>query len=137
MTKILGIDYGTVRTGLALTDSARIIASPLQAVQTNEIFVFLEKLFQKESIEVVVIGEAKYLNGEASQTTVLQTKFVTQFAKKFPDKQVVRIDEAFTSIEAERSLHLMGMKKTDRQKKGNVDKVSAALILQSYLDQRG
>ncbi len=136
MSKILGIDFGTVRTGFALTDSARIIASPFQTVDTDDVFEFLKKLFEKEQIEIVVVGEAKRLNGQPSSITFAQQKFVVKLSKIFPDKKIVRVDEAFTSMEAARTLYMMGMKKKDRQNKGSLDKVSAALILQSYLDRR-
>ncbi len=135
MSKIIGIDYGLVRTGIAITDSARIVASPLQTVPTKELSAFLEKLFLKEKIEVVVIGEARYLNGEQSEITVAQQKFADGLKKKYPLLLIERIDEAFTSQEAARSLITMGMKKSDRQNKGNLDMVSAALILRYYMDK--
>ncbi len=135
MSKIIGIDYGLVRTGIAITDSARIVASPLQTVPTKELSAFLEKLFLKEKIEVVVIGEARYLNGEQSEITVAQQKFADGLKKKYPLLLIERINEAFTSQEAARSLITMGMKKSDRQNKGNLDMVSAALILRYYLDK--
>ncbi len=135
MSKIIGIDYGLVRTGIAITDSARIVASPLQTVPTKELSAFLEKLFLKEKIEVVVIGEARYLNGEQSEITVAQQKFADGLKKKYPLLLIERINEAFTSQEAARSLITMGMKKSDRQNKSNLDMVSAALILRYYLDK--
>jgi putative Holliday junction resolvase len=136
MSKILGIDYGLVRTGIAITDSSRIIASPLQTVPTKELNVFLEKLFLKEKIEVVVIGEARYLNGESSDITIAQQKFADGLKKKYPLLIIERIDEAFTSQEAARSLIAMGMKKSERQNKGNLDMISAALILRYYIDKK-
>jgi putative holliday junction resolvase len=136
MSKILGIDYGLVRTGIAITDSSRIIASPLQTVPTKELNVFLEKLFLKEKIEVVVIGEARYLNGESSDITIAQQKFADGLKKKYPLLIIERIDEAFTSQEAARSLIAMGMKKSERQNKGNLDMISAALFLRYYMDKK-
>ncbi len=135
MAKALGIDYGLKRTGIAITDDLKIISSPLTTVATNELFDYLGKLFSKERIEVVVIGEAKYLDGNSSEITLLQEKFVKTFNQKFPEMRVERINEMFTSKMAAQSLIISGMKKSDRQKKENIDMVSAAIILQSYLDR--
>lgn len=136
MAKALGIDYGLKRTGIAITDDLKIISSPLTTVATNELFDYLGKLFSKEKIEVVVIGEAKYLDGNSSEITLLQEKFVKTFNQKFPEMRVERINEMFTSKMAAQSLIISGMKKSDRQKKENIDMVSAAIILQSYLDMK-
>jgi putative Holliday junction resolvase len=135
MSKVLGIDYGTVRTGIAITDSARIIAAPLTTVATKHIWEELQKLISKEKISEVVIGEARRLNGEASEITALQETFVHQFNKKFPDVVVHRINEMFTSKMASQSMVVSGMKKSDRRDKGNIDMISAAIVLQSFLDQ--
>jgi putative Holliday junction resolvase len=135
MAKALGIDYGLKRTGIAITDDLKMIASPLTTIPTNVLFEYLEKLFLKEKIDVVVIGEAKYLNGNASDITRLQEEFVKKFKNKFPEMKVERINEMFTSKMAAQSLVMSGMKKSDRQKKENIDMVSAAIILQSYLDK--
>ncbi|MFN0032962.1 MAG: Holliday junction resolvase RuvX [Flavobacteriales bacterium] len=135
LTKIVGIDYGTVRTGIAMTDSARIIAWPVQTVATKEVFGFLEKLFEKEKTEIVVVGEARYRDGSASEITGLQQKFVEQLQKKFPAIVIERVNEARTSIMAAELQLMLGMKKRDRAKKGNLDMMSAAFILQSYLDK--
>jgi len=136
MAKALGIDYGLKRTGIAITDDLKIISSPLTTVATNELFDYLGKLFSKEKIEVVVIGEAKYLDGNSSEITLLQEKFVKTFNQKFPEMRVERINEMFTSKMAAHTLAVSGMKKLDRQKKENLDMVSAAIILQSYLDMK-
>jgi putative Holliday junction resolvase len=136
MAKALGIDYGLKRTGIAITDDLKMIASPLTTMPTNVLFEYLEKLLSKEKIDVVVIGEAKYLDGNASDITRLQEEFVKKFKNKFPDMMVERINEMFTSKMAAQSLVVSGMKKSDRQKKENIDMVSAAIILQSYLDKR-
>jgi len=137
MPKALGLDYGEKRTGIAITDDLQMIASPLTTVETKMLIPYLEKLFSQEKIEVMVVGEAKYLNGQASATTAIQQVFATALQKKFPEKKIVRINEMFTSRMAAQALVTMGMKKKDRQNKGNLDKVSAALILQSYLDTKG
>jgi putative Holliday junction resolvase len=107
----------------------------LTTMPTNVLFEYLEKLLPKEKIDVVVIGEAKYLDGNASDITRLQEEFVKKFKNKFPDMKVERINEMFTSKMAAQSLVVSGMKKSDRQKKENIDMVSAAIILQSYLDK--
>lgn len=136
MAKILAIDFGVKRTGLAITDSLCIIGSPLTTVPTGELIAYLKQLFTKENIDTLVVGKATRLNGESSDITERQEKFVALLGKNFPDKKIERIDEAFTSKMAAQALFQSGMKKSDRQKKENLDMVSAAIILQSYLDSR-
>lgn len=136
MSKILGIDYGTVRVGLALTDSARIIAAPLTTVERKVLWDYLEKLITQEKISDVVVGEAKRLNGESSEITQLQLEFVASLAKRFPELTIHRENEMFTSKMAAQAMLTSGMKKSDRQNKGNVDMISAAILLQSFLDRR-
>lgn len=135
MSKVLGIDYGTVRTGIAITDSARIIASPLTTVKTAELIDYLGRIIAKEKISEVVVGEARRLNGEASEITRLQSVFVDTLSKKFPLIKVHRINEMYTSKMAAQSMITSGMKKSDRKDKGNIDMISAALLLQSFLDR--
>jgi putative Holliday junction resolvase len=135
MSKVLAIDYGQKRTGIAITDSLRMIASPLETVDTIKIFEYLEKIIQKEKIIDIVVGEARHLDGNASEITLLQEKFCKEISKKFPSIVIHRIDEMYTSKLASQALVLGGMKKKDRQNKGNLDKVSAAIILQQFLDQ--
>ena len=135
MSKVLAIDYGQKRTGIAITDSLRMIASPLETVETGKIFEYLEKIILKEKIVDIVVGEARHLDGNASEITLLQEKFCKEINKKFPAVVIHRIDEMYTSKLASQSLVMGGMKKKDRQNKGNLDKVSAAIILQQFLDQ--
>jgi putative Holliday junction resolvase len=135
MSKVLAIDYGQKRTGIAITDSLRIIASPLETVETGKIFEYLEKIILKEKIVDIVVGEARHLDGNASEITLLQEKFCKEINKKFPAVVIHRIDEMYTSKLASQALVMGGMKKKDRQNKGNLDKVSAAIILQQFLDQ--
>jgi putative Holliday junction resolvase len=135
MSKVLAIDYGQKRTGIAITDSLRMIASPLETVETGKIFEYLEKIILKEKIVDVVVGEARHLDGNASEITLLQEKFCKEINKKFPTVVIHRIDEMYTSKLASQALVMGGMKKKDRQNKGNLDKVSAAIILQQFLDQ--
>lgn len=136
MSKILAIDFGKKRTGLAITDSLQMIASPLKTVDTSLIWKELEVLLPKEKIETVVVGEARYLNGDASQTTMEQAEFVAALQKKFPSIKIARVDETFTSKMAAQAMVIGGVKKSERQKKENLDMVSAAIILQSYLEYR-
>jgi putative Holliday junction resolvase len=136
MYKALGIDYGLKRTGIAITDALQMIASPLETVDTSELMEYFEKLFSKEKIETIVVGEARHLDGNASDITIAQQKFCDSILKKFPDKKIIRVDEMFTSKLASQAMLIGGMKKKDRQNKGNLDKISAAIILQTYLDSK-
>ena len=136
MSKILAIDFGLKRTGLAITDSMQIIASPLETVDTSKIFEHLKNLVVKEKVIAFVVGEARYADGNASAITLEQEKFCGELLKNFPTLPIHRIDEMYTSKLAAQALVMGGMKKSDRQKKGNLDKVSAAIILQSFLENQ-
>jgi putative Holliday junction resolvase len=134
MSKVLGIDFGTMRIGLALTDSARIIASPLETIPNAGAFDYLKKLIEKEKIVDVVVGEAKYLNGEESEITVLQKQFVEKLAARHPGITIHRVNEMYTSKMAAQSMITSGLKQSVRKEKGTLDKMSAAILLQSWLD---
>lgn len=134
MSKALGIDFGTVRIGLAITDSARIIASPLETIPNNGALLYLKKLIDKEKIEDIVVGEAKYLNGETSEITSIQQEFATKLAAQNPTVRIHRVNEMFTSKMASQALIASGAKQSARREKGNLDKISAAILLQSWLD---
>jgi len=134
MSKILGIDFGEKRTGLAITDDLHMIAAPLETVATSLLMERLGALIAREKCEVVVVGEARFLNGAASAITQLQADFVVKFQKKFPNIKVERVNEMFTSKMASQSMVSSGMRKSERQKKENIDMISAAILLQSYLD---
>lgn len=134
MGRALAIDYGKKRTGIAVTDPLRIIATPLETVPTSELLVFLKNYLQKESVDEFVVGMPKTLMNEDSEVAPLVRKFVEELKKLFPDKPVHLADERFTSVMAQRAMIEGGMKKKDRQVKGNVDKISATIILQSFLD---
>ncbi len=136
MGRILAIDYGLKRTGLAVTDPLRIIATALETVETNGLIAFLSSYFQKEQVDEVVIGMPKQLNNKDSEIAPLVRKFVDQFKTTFSKKPIFLADERYTSALAQRAMIDGGMKKKDRQVKGNVDKISATLILQSYLERR-
>jgi putative Holliday junction resolvase len=132
--RILAIDYGKKRTGIAVTDPLRIIATPLDTVATHELLAFLKLYAVKESVDEFVIGMPKTLKNEDSEIAPLVRKFIEVLKKTFPEKPIHLADERFTSAIAQRALIEGGMKKKDRQIKGNVDKVSATIILQSFMD---
>ena len=134
MGRVLAIDYGTKRTGFALTYVLRIIATPLDTVATPELINFLKSYLQKETVDEFVVGMPKTLKNEDSAIAPLVRKFIEELRKTFPDKPVHLADERFTSSIAMRAMIDGGMKKKDRQEKGAVDKISATIILQSFLD---
>lgn len=133
MPRILAIDYGTKRCGIAVTDPSKIIASGLTTVHSKDIFDWLEQYMSKEAVELIVIGEPKNLKGEKTDATVHADAFVKNLKKRFPEMKTARIDERFTSKMASRTLLESGLKKKDRQNKELVDEVSATIMLQDYL----
>jgi len=133
MGRILAIDYGMKRTGLAVTDPLRIIATALETVETSALVDYLKKYFQKEEVEKVIIGLPKRLDNTDSATAPAVRKFIETFKVTFPEKEIQTVDERFTSSIAQRAMIAGGMKKKDRQVKGNVDKISAVIILQDFL----
>lgn len=136
MGRIMAIDYGQKRVGLAVTDQQKIIATALETVHVKDIFDFLTKYFEKEEVECVVIGEPRQMNNTASESVKYIDPFVKRFSKVFQHIRVERFDERFTSKIAQRAILDAGAKKKDRMNKAIIDKVSAVLILQSYLDSR-
>lgn len=136
MGRIVAIDYGLKRTGIATTDPQKIIASPLETVPTSELLEFLRQYHQTEQIEKIVVGMPKNLQGEDTDATKPVEAFVSKLERQFPKIEVSLIDERFTSKMALDAMIAGGMKKKDRQKKENVDKISAAILLQSYMDWR-
>jgi putative Holliday junction resolvase len=134
MGRILAIDYGQKRVGLAVTDEYKIIATALDTVPVHEIFSYLEAYFRQENVECVVIGEPKQLNNTASESVRFIDPFVRKFKKVFKNMKVERYDERFTSKMAQQTMIDAGLKKKDRQNKSTVDKISAVLILQSFLN---
>jgi len=134
MGRILAIDYGLKRTGIAVTDPLRIIATPLETVLTAQLFSFLSLYTQKENVDEFVVGMPKTLKNEDSEIVPFIKKFVEHLKVKFPQKPVHLADERFTSSMAMKAMISGGMKKKDRQIKGNVDKISATIILQSFID---
>jgi putative holliday junction resolvase len=133
MGRVVAIDYGLKRTGIAVTDPLRIIATPLETVPTTNLFEFLIAYANKETVDEFVVGMPKRLSNEDSEIAPMVRKFVADLRLKFPGKTVHTTDERFTSSMAMKAMIEGGMKKKDRQVKGNVDKVSATLILQSFL----
>ena len=134
MGRILAIDYGLKRTGIAVTDPLRIIATPLETVVTANLIQFLSSYLQKENVDEFVVGMPKTLSNEDSEIAPTVRKFVENLKLKFPEKSVHLADERFTSSMAMQAMIDGGMKKKDRQVKGNVDKISATIILQSFID---
>ena len=136
MARILAIDYGLKRTGIAVTDPLRIIATALETVETEKLINYLNTYFQKESVDQLVVGMPRRLNNEDTDMTPHVRRLVVQLNQRFPEKPVTLIDERFTSSIALQTMIAGGMKKKDRRIKGNVDKISATLILQSFLESR-
>tara|TARA_B100000902_G_scaffold129800_1_gene128882 strand:- start:43870 stop:44280 length:411 start_codon:yes stop_codon:yes gene_type:complete len=134
MGKAIGIDYGTKRTGIAISDSLQIIASALITVNTSEIFTFLKNLVREEDIEIFIIGSPLGLDGGPTDSTELTDLFVKKLSKMFIKISVKRMDERFTSKIAKQTILTSGIRKRKRRNKELVDKISAAIILQDYLD---
>ncbi|MCF0167393.1 MAG: Holliday junction resolvase RuvX [Bacteroidales bacterium] len=137
MNRIIGIDYGRKRTGVAVSDPLMIFASALETVQTAKIIEYLQKYAQGETIVRFVVGYPINMNGKPSEAAADIDIFLRQLQKKFPNIPVTLEDERFTSVLAHRALIDSGVKKMDRRDKTAVDKVSAAIILQTYLDRGG
>jgi putative holliday junction resolvase len=136
MARILAIDYGTKRVGLAVTDPGQIIASALATIHPKDLLKYLKDYLAKEEVECIVVGEPKTLKNEVTDATRHIEGFVKLLRKELPDVKIERMDERFTSSMAQRTLLDSGLKKKDRQNKELLDQVSATIILQSYLDSR-
>jgi len=136
VAKVLGIDYGEKRVGVAISDSLQIIASSLTTIETKQFFLFLIELLQKEDIDRFVVGEPRNLDGTATDSTEMIEKFIEKLSIKYPNIPIKRIDERFTSKIAKQIILDAGTKKSKRRDKALVDKVSAAIILQSHLDSK-
>lgn len=136
MGRILAIDYGTKRSGVAVTDPGQMIASPLDTVSTHELMNFLQDYFEKEVVDLLVVGLPRQMDHSDSESLKQIRFFVQAFKKRFAKIPVEWMDERFSSKMAMDALIAGGMKKKDRKVKGNLDKVSAAIILQSYLEKK-
>lgn len=136
MGQILAVDFGKKRCGLAATDDLRIIASGLDTVETSVLMDYLKKYFEKNTVDEVVIGLPTDLKGNMSEVEQDIQKFIEEFKNEFPEVSVERFDERFTSKIASYFISQSGKNKKQRQEKGLIDKVSATLILQQYLEQK-
>lgn len=137
MARILSIDYGKKRTGIAVTDPLQIIAGGLATVATCELMSFLQDYVARESVERIVVGEPKQLNGEPSENLTRVKQFVAKLRKTLPDIPVEFYDERFTSVLAHKTMIDSGISKKARQNKALVDEISATIILQDYLRMKG
>ncbi|TDI67410.1 MAG: Holliday junction resolvase RuvX [Bacteroidetes bacterium] len=133
MARILALDYGTKRTGIAVTDELQIIASGLTTVETKELLLFLNDYFAEETVELVLVGEPRQRDGTHSSVEEEIGKFLLEYSKKFPDIPLQRVDERYTSKMAFQTMIDSGLKKKQRQNKALIDEISATIILQTYL----
>lgn len=136
MGRILAIDFGTKRTGIAVTDPLRIIPGGLTTVATHELDKFLADYFAREQVDVIVVGHPTNMNGEESASMAQIRPFVARLKKQYPDREIVMFDERFTSVIAQRAIRDAGIKKMARRNKALVDEVSATIILESYMDSK-
>lgn len=136
MARIMAIDYGLKRTGIAVTDPLQIIATGLTTVETPQLFKFLKDYFSKEPVEQVIIGEPKNWDDTDTHATPLVHKAIVRFKKEFPNIPLATVDERYTSKMASRAMIDMGLKKKQRQNKALVDEIAATIMLQEYLEKK-
>ena len=136
MGRILAIDYGTKRTGIAVTDPLRIVPGRLGTVATHELTSYLASYMSKEQVDIIVVGYATNMNGEDSASMKQIRPFVEKLKKQYTDKKVVMFDERFTSVIAQRAILESGIGKMARRNKALVDEVSATIILESFMDSK-
>jgi putative Holliday junction resolvase len=136
MARIVAIDYGRKRTGLAVTDNLQIIANGLATVSSGDLIKFLKEYASKEDVELFVVGQPKQMDNSPSENMKYVEMFVSALNKNFPDTPIVYYDERFTSVLAHKAMLDGGLKKKKRQDKGLVDEISAVIILQSYLENK-
>ncbi|MCR5140048.1 MAG: Holliday junction resolvase RuvX [Bacteroidaceae bacterium] len=136
MARILSIDYGKKRTGLAVTDPLQLIANGLTTVETTALEAFVMDYINKEEVERIVVGRPRQMSGEDSENMRRVEPFVNRLRKLLPHIPVEYVDERFTSVLAHRAMIDGGLKKKDRQNKALVDEISACIILQSYMDSK-
>jgi putative Holliday junction resolvase len=134
LPRILSVDYGSKRTGIAVTDPLKIIATGLIGLHTKDLEAFLTDYFKKEQVELVIIGHPTNLDDSDTHATPLVQAFINRFKKIFPNIPVQKVDERFTSKMAVQSMVQTGMKKKDRQNKNLVDEIAATIMLQEYLN---
>jgi putative Holliday junction resolvase len=133
MPRIMAIDYGLKRTGIAVTDPLKIIASALTTIESARLFTFLEEYLKKEIVELILIGDPHNLDDSPTDLTTDVKRIIGLLRKKFPEIPLKKVDERYTSLMASRALVDMGMKKSRRRKKGMIDQVAATMMLQEYL----
>jgi putative Holliday junction resolvase len=133
LSRILCIDYGKKRTGIAVTDPLQIIATGLITVDSHELISFLKKYFKEEEVELIVIGEPKNLDDSDTHATPLVKEIIKRLGKEFPKIPIKTVDERFTSKMAKQAMLEMGMKKKDRRNKRTVDEIAATIMLQEYM----
>jgi putative holliday junction resolvase len=135
MPRILAVDYGVKRTGIAVTDPLQIIATGLTTVESYKLISFLKEYFKKEIVELILIGEPKNLDDSDTHATAYVKQIAEKIQKEFPSIPIKMVDERFTSKMASRAMVDMGMKKKQRQNKSLVDKIAATILLQEYLER--
>lgn len=135
MPRILSIDYGIKRAGIAVTDEMQIIASGLTTVPSETLIAFLKDYFAKEKVEKVIIGEPKQMDGTPSESTAIIEKFIKTFTATFPEMPMDRVDERFTSKMAFQTMIDSGLKKKQRQNKSLIDEIAATIMLQDYMNR--
>lgn len=136
MARIMAFDFGTKRIGIAVTDPLQIIATALTTQHPKDVMQYLKNYMLAEQIELFVVGEPRQMDGSDSQSAQHVRGFITLLRKNFPGMPIERIDERFTSKMASATIAQSGLKKSDRQKKGLVDTISAVIILQTYMQKR-
>ena len=137
MGRIIALDYGKKRTGIAVTDPLQIIATGLTTVETQTLFDFLKQYISTEVVEKILIGDPLNLDGTETDSTAAVKHCIRRLKNTFPNIPIVTIDERYTSKIASKAMVEMGMKKKERQKKGIIDEVAATMMLQEYLGERG
>lgn len=137
MARILSIDYGQKRTGIAVTDNLKMIANGLCTVETKNLEQWLKDYMEKEDVDTIVVGMPKQTNGEDSENMKRITPFVNRIKKLYPEKKIEMYDERFTSVLAHQAMLDSGIGKKARQNKGLVDQISATIILQDYMESKG
>ena len=133
MARILAIDYGGKRTGIAVTDPLQIIATGLTTIESKQLILFLKKYFMEEQVERIVIGMPKNWDETDTHGTPLVKAAIKKLQKEFPDMPIIEVDERYTSKMAKAAMLEMGMKKSDRRVKGNVDVIAATIMLQEFM----
>lgn len=136
MARILAIDYGLKRTGIAVTDPLQIIATALTTIESARIFTFLQDYLAKEPVELILIGDPKNLDGSPTDATPHVQRIIGLLRKKFPDIPVLPVDERHSSVLASRAMKEMDLSRNKQRDKGIVDRIAATILLQEYLDKR-